>query len=68
MDVYYDNQLVSARLEKQVLDVTEEYVDLTTTEVGVAQTILVDFYFPSNTLTVKSRPNKDVVEICGLTT
>ena len=67
MDMYDDNQLVRRRLEEQVLHVTEEDVNLTATMVVVAETIVVDLQFSSNTLAVKARPNEDIVKSHRLT-
>ena len=67
MDMYDDNQLVRRGLEEQVLHVTEEDVNLTATMVVVAETIVVDLQFTSNTLAVKARPNEDIVKSHRLT-
>ena len=37
--MYNDDQFMSAGLEKKVLDVTEEYVDLASSMVRIAQTV-----------------------------
>ena len=66
MDMYNNNQLVRARLKEEVLDVAEENIDLTATVVRIAQTVLVDFYLPSNTLTIESRAYENVIKIYGL--
>ena len=67
MNMYNDNQLMGRRLEEQVLHVTEEDVNLTAAMVVVAETVVVDFQFTSNTLAVKARPNVDIVKSHGLT-
>ena len=67
MNMYDDNQLVRRGLEEQVLHVTEEDVNLTATMIVVAETIIVDLQFTSNTLAVKARPNEDVVQSPRLT-
>ena len=68
MNVYDNNQLVRGGLEEQVLHVTEEDVNLTATMVVVAETIIMDLQFASDTLAVKARPNEDIVESHWLTT
>ena len=67
MNMYDDNQLMRRGLEEQMLHVTEEDVNLTATMVVVAETIVVDLQFTSNTLAVKARPNEDIVKSHRLT-
>ena len=67
MDMYDNNQLMGRWLEEQVLHVTEEDVNLTATVVVVAETVIVDLQFTSNTLAVKARPNVDIVKSHRLT-
>ena len=67
MNMYDDNQFVRRGLEEQVLHVTEEHVNLTATMVVVAETIVVDLQFTSNTLAVKARPDEDIVKCHWLT-
>ena len=62
MNVYDNNQLVRGGLEEQVLHVTEEDVNLTATMVMISESIVMDLQFASNTLAVKARPDKDIVE------
>ncbi len=61
MNVYDDNQFVRGRLEEEMLHITEEDVNLTATMVVVAETIVMDLQFSSNTLAVKARSSKDIV-------
>lgn len=68
MDVYNDNQLVRTRLEKEMLHITEENIDLTAAVIGVSKTILMDFHFAGNTLSIKRRSNKDILKIRRLAT
>lgn len=49
------------RLEKKILDVAEEDVDLTATMIGVTKPILMNLYLTSDALTIKSGPNEDVL-------
>lgn len=67
MNMYDDNQFLGRGLEEQVLHVTEEDVNLTATVVVVAETIVMDLQFTSNTLAVKTRPNVDIVKSHRLT-
>lgn len=67
MNVYDNDQLMDGGLEEQVLHVTEEDVDLTATMVVVAETIIMDLQFASNTLAVKARSDEDIVESHWLT-
>ena len=67
MNVYDDNQLVRRGLEKEMLHVTEEDVNLTATMVVIAETIIMDLQFTSNTLAVQARPGEDIVETHRLT-
>lgn len=67
MNMYDNDQLMGGGLEEQVLHVTEEYVDLTATMVVVAETIIMDLQFASNTLAVKARSGEDIVESHWLT-
>lgn len=62
MNVYDDNQLVRRRLEEEVLHVTKEDVNLTATMVVIAETVIVNLQFTSNTLAVKARAGEDIVE------
>ena len=50
-----------------MLHVTEEDVNLTATMVVVAETIVMDLQFASNTLAVKARSGEDIVESYWLT-
>ena len=62
MDVYDDNKLVRGGLEEEMLHITEEDIDLTASMVVVAETIVVNLQFPSNTLPIKSRSGENIVE------
>ena len=57
-----DNEFMGAWLEKQMLGVAEENVDLLTAVVPIPYTILMNVYLARNTFTVHGRPNKNVVE------
>ena len=50
-----------------MLHVTEEDVNLTATMVVVAETVIMDLQFTSDTLAVKAGAGKDVVETHRLT-
>ena len=67
MNVYDDDQLVRRRLEKEMLHVAEEDVNLTATMVVVAETVIMNLQFTSNTLAVKARPGEDIIETHRLT-
>lgn len=67
MNVYDDDQLVRRGLKEEMLHVTEEDVNLTATMVVVAETVIMDLQFTSNTLAVKARPGEDIVETHWLT-
>ena len=62
MDMDDDNEFMRAWLEKQMLGVTEENVDLLTTVVPIPYTILMNVYLTGNAFTVHRGPNKDIVE------
>ena len=66
MDDYY--QFTRTWLEEQMFDIAEEHINLTAAVVGVAETVLMDLDFASNTFTIETWPDKTVFEICGLTT
>lgn len=46
-----------------MLNVAKKHVNLAATMIRVAKTILVDLYFTSDSLTIQTWSNKDVVEI-----
>ena len=57
-----DDELVGARLEEEMLDVAEQNINLVTTVVAIAQTVLVNLHFTRNALAVKSRSYKNGLE------
>ena len=67
MNVDDNDQLLRRRLEEEMLYVTKEDVNLTATMVVVAETIVMNFQFASNTLAIKARPGEDIVESNWLT-
>lgn len=67
MNVYDDDQLVRRGLEEEMLHVTEEDVNLAAAMVVVAETVIMDLQFTSNTLAVQARPSEDIVETHWLT-
>lgn len=67
MDVYDHDQLVRRGLEEEMLHVTKEDINLTAPMVVVAETVIMDLQFTSNTLAVKARAGEDIVETHWLT-
>ena len=67
MNVNDHDQLVRRGLEKKMLHVTEEDVNLTATMVVVAETIIMNLQFTSNTFAVKTRPSEDIIKSHWLT-
>ncbi len=67
MNVNDHDQLMRRGLEKKMLHVTEKDVNLTATMVVVAETIIMNLQFTSNTLAVKTRPSEDIIESNWLT-
>jgi hypothetical protein len=63
-----DNQFMRTWLKEQVLNVAEEDINCTAAVIAVAETVLVDLGFTSDTLAVEAWADKDVVEVLGLTT
>jgi hypothetical protein len=59
-----NNQLMCAGLEEEMLDVAEEYVDVLTSERRqVAETVLVNFDFSRNTLSIQGGPQVNVRQL-----
>ena len=67
MNMNDHDQLVGRGLEKEMLHVTEEDVNLTATMVVIAETIVMNLQFTSDTLAVKTRPSEDIIESHWLT-
>ena len=67
MNVYDDDQLLRRGLEKQMLHVTKQDVNLTATVVVVAKTIIVDLQFTSYTLAIEAGASVDIVKSDWLT-